>query len=337
MGPPSDTGNGGGAGQLEAAAPARGRRSPGGGGGVDGGGGRPPPRGGGTDGGHGGGGSPPSLALAVAAARAAAAAGLRTAVTRPWRSVRQLPADAPPDAAAAPPNDGVATALVNTATLAPVPPSVPLRTSLQFVTLLVDGVNFTDATSARLITCAAQSGVGASAWRLVNATRFTTTLLQATYAVVVPDAHTSAFARRWVASVRSGTLGTCAGLPDGSTDTSVAPFDARADVALPARSVAVWIPAMIIAFAGLVALLAVAVYALVHLNKHVAKEDLADPDAPEFAAVEEARDVEGAGSDGDEESGYDSDEGLPLATAGSAAAPSAAAGASADAPMAGAF
>jgi len=216
---------------------------------------------------------------------------------------------------------------------------VPLRTSLQLVTLLVDGVNFTDATSGRLLACAARpsaSGVPASAWRLVNATRFTSTVLQATYAVVVPDAHTSAFARRWVAAVRSGALGACAGLPDGSTDTSVAPFDARADVALPARSVAVWIPAMLLAVAALAALLAVAAYALVHVNRHYTKAELADPDAPEFATVEEAGDVERAGSDEDEESGYDSDEVLPVGAGGSAAAPSAAAGASADAPWAGA-
>lgn len=228
---------------------------------------------------------------------------------------RQVPTDAPPnpstagDAAAA--DEAAPTVLLNTATLQPVPPMVPLKSSLLFVNLFVDGTNFTDSTNERIIGCSAtmkESGVGVDAWQLVNATRFTDTLLQAIYAVVVPDARTGGFSLRWVDYVRSGALAGCADLPDGSAAASVAPFDTRASVATPARSFGVWVPALVIGLAAGAAVLAVAAYALVHLGRHYEKTELADPDAPGFAAVDEARDVERAGSDADDDSGYDSEE-----------------------------
>lgn len=252
------------------------------------------------------------VVAAVARARRAGSWAAARVVTV---ASRQVPTDAPPnpstagDAAAA--DEAAPTVLLNTATLQPVPPMVPLKSSLLFVNLFVDGTNFTDSTNERIIGCSAtmkESGVGVDAWQLVNATRFTDTLLQAIYAVVVPDARTGGFSLRWVDYVRSGALAGCADLPDGSAAASVAPFDTRASVATPARSFGVWVPALVIGLAAGAAVLAVAAYALVHLGRHYEKTELADPDAPGFAAVDEARDVERAGSDADDDSGYDSEE-----------------------------
>lgn len=229
---------------------------------------------------------------------------------------RQIPEDAPPnppaegDAAAA---TGAPSALVNTATLQAVPSVVPFRNSLLFANLFVEGTNFTDPINERIIGCSSRaeaSGVAAGSWDLVNATRFTDSLLQAIYAVVVEDSHTGGFSLRWVEYVRSGGLAACAGLPDGSTAASVAPFDTRASVATPARTFGVWVPALLIGLAAVAAVLGIAGYALAHMRRHYEKADLADPDAPEFATVEEARDVERADSDDDDDddSGYDSEQ-----------------------------
>lgn len=237
---------------------------------------------------------------------------------------RQIPEDAPPnppaesDAAGA---AGAPSVLINTATLQAVPSVVPFRNSLLFANLFVEGTNFTDAINERIIGCSSTaevSGVAAGAWDLVNATRFTDSLLQAIYAVVVADSHTSGFSLRWVEYVRSGGLASCAGLPDGSAAASVPPFDTRASVATPARTFGVWVPALVIGLAAVAAVLGIAGYALAHMRRHYQKADLADPDAPEFATVEEARDIERADSDDDDDddSGYDSEqEILPVAGA----------------------
>lgn len=252
------------------------------------------------------------VAAAVARARRAGSWAAARVVDA---ASRQVPADAPPNAPTA--GDAAAgdaatpTVLLNTATLQPVPPVVPLKSSLLFVNLFVEGTNFTDATNERILRCSATaeaSGIGADSWRLVNATRFTDTLLQAIYAVVMEDSRTGGFSLRWVDYVRSGSLAACAGLPDGSAAASVAPFDTRASVATPARSFSVWVPALVIGLAAGAAVLAVAAYALAHLQGHYEKADLADPDAPGFAAVDEPRDVERADSDADDDSGYDSEE-----------------------------
>ncbi|GAB0494032.1 hypothetical protein MMPV_005322 [Pyropia vietnamensis] len=258
----------------------------------------------------------------MAAVASARRAGWASARVNPMS--RQTPDDALPN----PPAEGDAAAaaeassvLINTATLQPIPAVVPFKHSLLFVNLFVEGTNFTDAINELIIGCSSKSeasGVLAGAWDLVNATRFTNTLLQANYAVVVEDSHTGGFSLRWINYVRSGALAVCAGLPDGSVAASVAPFDARASVATPARTFGVWVPALIIGLAALAALLGIAGYALAHMTRHYEKADLADPDAPEFATVEEGRDVERADSDDDDDSGYDSEqEVMPVSGSGS--------------------
>lgn len=244
-------------------------------------------------------------------------------------------ADPPPpdeNANVAPPAE-----LVNTATLVPIPADVRMGDTLLRVNLFVAGTNWTDDASERVVTCSsapAATGGPPSTWSLVNATRFTPDLLQANYAVVVATDVTGDWSRRWVAYARTGELGACVGWPDGAASASVAPFDARARVVTPARTFGVWVPALIIGVAAAAAVLALAGYALTHIRSHYTKGDLADPDAPEYATVEEARGGVG-GADSDTDSGYDSEEEiLPAQRGGSAAggaALAAAAGGSASA------
>ncbi|OSX70470.1 hypothetical protein BU14_0746s0010 [Porphyra umbilicalis] len=163
------------------------------------------------------------------------------------------------------------------------PPAAPFGLTLQLTSFFLDGTNFTDADAVRLVACAGgrgASGVAPRHWTLVNASRFTPALLQAVYAVAVPEPATAGFSKRLVAYVRSGGLAACAGLPDGAVDTAVAPFDTASTLAVPRRGVAVWIPAILLSLLAVVALLLLSAITLAKVNRHYGKGDLADPDDP---------------------------------------------------------
>ncbi|GAB0494031.1 hypothetical protein MMPV_005321 [Pyropia vietnamensis] len=210
----------------------------------------------------------PGTATAAAAEAAAAEAAAATAA-----------------AAAAAAAEELSSPLVSNATISPLPGNVPWGVTLQLAALFLDGTNFTDAISSRIVACSATptaSGTSSRDWTLIEASRFTPTLLQANYAVVVPEAATSRFALLWSQAVRSGSLVACAGLPDGSASASVAPFDANPVPGVRRRRVAEWIPAMLIGAAAVVTILALAMTSLARIGHHYNKADLADPDAPEW-------------------------------------------------------
>lgn len=102
-------------------------------------------------------------------------------------------------------------------------PEQPDRMVQLLLSLIISEGNFTEELNSAIITCfASNTSTDTSNWGLFNATRFTTSSLQAEYFVSVSEEASLSFPRRLDIYIRSGSLRGCIFAEEVSVDDTIA-------------------------------------------------------------------------------------------------------------------